>query len=97
MNNPFVTNGYVSAKYFCDREKETEDIITLLRNGHNMDLIYGGYIRRVVVSVARKAERSAYSHQQGREGEDRQFRCFLQTLWAGLAQFRQVGSERVAG
>jgi len=21
MNNPFVTNGYVSAKYFCDREK----------------------------------------------------------------------------
>lgn len=20
MNNPFVTNGYVSARYFCDRE-----------------------------------------------------------------------------
>ncbi len=22
MNNPFVTNGYVSPIYFCDREKE---------------------------------------------------------------------------
>ena len=30
MNNPFVTNGYVSAKYFCDREKETADVITML-------------------------------------------------------------------
>lgn len=23
MKNPFVTNGYVSPEYFCDREKET--------------------------------------------------------------------------
>lgn len=39
MNNPFVTNGYVSAKYFCDREKETEDVITMLLNGNNIALI----------------------------------------------------------
>lgn len=39
MLNPFVTNGYVSAKYFCDREVETEDITTLLLNGNNIALI----------------------------------------------------------
>lgn len=39
MNNPFVTNGYVSPKYFCDRETETKDITTLLLNGNNIALI----------------------------------------------------------
>lgn len=39
MLNPFVTNGYVSAKYFCDREVETEDITALLLNGNNIALI----------------------------------------------------------
>jgi hypothetical protein len=39
MNNPFVTNGYVASKYFCDRETETEDITTLLLNGNNIALI----------------------------------------------------------
>ena len=39
MNNPFVTNGYVSPKYFCDREVETEDITSLLLNGNNIALI----------------------------------------------------------
>ena len=37
--NPFVTNGYVSPQYFCDREVETEDITTLLLNGNNIALI----------------------------------------------------------
>lgn len=39
MNNPFVTNGYVSARYFCDRGKETNDIITMLLNDNNIALI----------------------------------------------------------
>lgn len=39
MNNPFVTNGYVSAKSFCDRDEETEDVITMLLNGNNIALI----------------------------------------------------------
>lgn len=39
MNNPFVINGYASAKYFCDREKETNDIITMLLNGNSIALI----------------------------------------------------------
>lgn len=39
MNNPFVTNGYVSPKYFCDREKETAKIVSLLTNENNIALI----------------------------------------------------------
>ncbi|MBP5318697.1 MAG: ATP-binding protein [Paludibacteraceae bacterium] len=39
MENPFVTTGYVSAEYFCDREKETSDLVRLLVNGNNVALI----------------------------------------------------------
>ena len=39
MLNPFVTNGYAGADYFCDRIQETEDIVRLLRNGNNLALI----------------------------------------------------------
>lgn len=39
MNNPFVTNGYVSPAYFCDRKKETEKIVSLLTNENNVALI----------------------------------------------------------
>ena len=39
MRNPFVTNGYAGAEYFCDRVAETEDIRTLLRNENNIALI----------------------------------------------------------
>ena len=39
MNNPFVTNGYAGAKYFCDREKETKNIVQMLTNENNLALI----------------------------------------------------------
>lgn len=37
--NPFVTNGYAGAEYFCDRVQETEDILKWLQNGNNIALI----------------------------------------------------------
>jgi AAA+ ATPase superfamily predicted ATPase len=39
MINPFITSGYSGQKYFCDREKETKDIVDLLVNGNNLALI----------------------------------------------------------
>ena len=39
IENPFVTNGYAGPDYFCDRKKETQDIIQLLSNGNNIALI----------------------------------------------------------
>ena len=39
MINPFVTNGYIGADYFCDRVQETKDITACLQNGNNIALI----------------------------------------------------------
>ena len=39
MRNPFVTNGYAGADYFCDRATEPADLRTLLRNENNIALI----------------------------------------------------------
>jgi len=39
MNNPFVTNGYAGAEYFCDRVQETAALRELLTNENNVALI----------------------------------------------------------
>lgn len=39
MTNPFVTKGYAGPEYFCDRVKETDDLVKLLTNDNNMALI----------------------------------------------------------
>ncbi len=39
IGNPFVLRGYVSDEYFCDREKETTDLIEEIKNGNNVTLI----------------------------------------------------------
>ena len=38
INNPFLISGYESPKYFCDRKRETADILETLRNGRNITL-----------------------------------------------------------
>ena len=37
--NPFVTNGYAGAEYFCDRVEETKMLVEFLTNGNNMALM----------------------------------------------------------
>ena len=37
--NPFITYGYESADYFCDRKSETKELISLLTNGNHTALI----------------------------------------------------------
>ena len=39
MNNPFVTKGYAGPDYFCDRCKETKDMVDLIVNDNNIALI----------------------------------------------------------
>jgi len=39
LENPFITYGYESAEYFCDRKAETRDLITMLANGNHVALI----------------------------------------------------------
>ncbi len=37
--NPFVTDGYAGAEYFCDRVEETKMLVEFLTNGNNMALM----------------------------------------------------------
>ncbi|MDR0937759.1 MAG: ATPase [Mediterranea sp.] len=39
MRNPFITSGYVSAEYFCDREEESRQLVREVTNGNNLALI----------------------------------------------------------
>jgi len=39
ISNPFITSGYVSDDYFCDREKESKELIKTLTNGNNLAII----------------------------------------------------------
>ena len=39
LQNPFVTGGYVAPEYFCDREKETGQMLKDIQNGNNITLI----------------------------------------------------------
>ena len=38
MYNPFMLFGYAGPEYFCDRERETEELMSALRNGRNITL-----------------------------------------------------------
>lgn len=37
--NPFITNGYAGADYFCDRIQETSTLVNMLTNGNHVALI----------------------------------------------------------
>ena len=62
MNNPFLIVGYQGPEYFCDREKETEVILSALHNGRNITLVSPrrmgktGLIKNVFYTLTRKGE-----------------------------------------
>ncbi len=37
--NPFIISDYISPKYFCDRETETNQIISALNNSRDLTLL----------------------------------------------------------
>ena len=39
INNPFITGGYVSPEYFCDREHETKQLLHEIANGNHLALV----------------------------------------------------------
>jgi len=57
LRNPFLTSGYYSPEYFCDRELESRELLSALENGRNVTLIaprrYGktGLVRKVLDSL----------------------------------------------
>lgn len=39
LENPFVYKGYEGPNYFCDREKETQEMVSALKNGRNLTIL----------------------------------------------------------
>ena len=39
LKNPFVNHGYVSPRYFCDRNQETDLMLSHFENGRNITII----------------------------------------------------------
>ena len=39
IKNPFITSGYVTAEFFCDRERESAELIRSFVNGQNIAII----------------------------------------------------------
>jgi AAA+ ATPase superfamily predicted ATPase len=61
--NPFLTQGYLSPKYFCNRQRETKQILDALKSGNNLTLIAGrrkGKTSLILHSLRKHRGSSAY-------------------------------------
>ena len=54
IDNPFITYGYESAEYFCDRQEETSVLTTLLTNGNHVALISPVHGKRLSIILQYK-------------------------------------------
>lgn len=70
--NPFITYGYESAEYFCDRHNETEQLTRLVTNGNNVALI----------SPRRMGKTGLLHHVFAQESIVRQYNTFLIDIYA---------------
>lgn len=72
IQNPFITNGYFSPHYFCDREKETELLTRQITNGNNVALI----------SPRRLGKTGLIHHCFEQEGIKEQYYTFIVDIYA---------------
>lgn len=84
-NNPFLVYGYNSPEYFCDREVETEKMISALQNDRNLTLIAPrrmgktGLIKNVFYKMKQEKEQdAAYFYMDIYSTRD--LRAFIQLL-----------------
>ena len=69
--NPFLLTGYISPVYFCDREQESNKLVSALRNGRNVTLI----------SPRRMGKTGLIHHVFHRLRADKQTRCYYVDLY----------------
>jgi len=72
LTNPFVTSGYVSPEYFCDRRQESEQLIGEIGNGNNLALI----------STRRMGKSGLIGHCFGKEEIARKYYTFFVDIYA---------------
>lgn len=90
LNNPFVIYGYKGAEYFCDREKETEKMITTLHNERNVTLV-----------APRRMGKTGLIHHIFHQLEERYagVKCFYLDIFAtkNLEQMVQLMASEIIG
>jgi AAA+ ATPase superfamily predicted ATPase len=72
IKNPFVVSGYVSSKYFCDREKESAELTNSLLNGRNM----------VIISPRRMGKSGLIEHCFSQRRIRKEFHTFFIDIYA---------------
>ncbi|MGZ5244791.1 MAG: AAA family ATPase [Bacteroidia bacterium] len=89
VTNPFLTSGYVSAEYFCDRELETEKLVNALQNGRNITLI----------SLRRIGKTGLIHHVFYQLQQEKDVKCFYIDIMptTNLADFIRQFSNAIIG
>lgn len=72
IKNPFITNGYVSSEYFCDRENETLSLTEAMRNRRHV----------VVVSPRRMGKTGLIEHCFHQKGIAKEYYTFFVDIYA---------------
>ena len=88
--NPFLLYGYDGPEYFCDREKETKQILSALRNGRNITLL----------SPRRMGKTGLISHVFNTvQKKDKNVACFYIDIFStkSLENFVQILGRAVVG
>lgn len=90
LKNPFLVYGYVTPKYFCDREEETAKMLSALDNGRNLTLIAPRRIGKTGL-----IKNVFYQMQQ----QEREVACFYMDIFAtrDLASFVRLLAKTVLG
>lgn len=70
--NPFITSGYVTDDYFCDREKETAEVIKNITNGNNL----------AIISPRRMGKTGLIQHCFHQEAISENYYCFFIDIYA---------------
>ena len=72
ISNPFITSGYVSNDYFCDREKESKEVIKSITNGNNL----------AIISPRRMGKTGLIMHCFHQPEISRYYHCFFIDIYA---------------
>lgn len=89
MDNPFVITGrYVSAEYFCDREKETAELVSNIENWRNT----------VLISLRRMGKSGLISHVYAQERIKKNYETFFIDIYdtTSLEDFVLLFSKEIS-
>ena len=99
MKNPFVTNGYAGAEYFCDRAQENDILRELLLNENNIALISPRRVGKtnLIWHVFDDLDLSVFGYCKRRQSQGSHRWGIYQKEQTQFGQQRKLCIERTAG